>query len=73
LRENVSATLSFLSLGPKKKVKCYNGYFINGYVFHTKAYGQGRKTYKSGICVKESTFNEFEVGYYEKLEEVIKL
>jgi hypothetical protein len=42
-------------------------------MFHTKAYGQGRKTYKSGICVKESTFNEFEVGYYEKLEEVIKL
>jgi hypothetical protein len=41
-------------------------------VFHTEEYGQGRKTYNSGVCVKGSTFNEFEVDYYEKLEEVIE-
>jgi len=28
--------LSSLSLGPERKVKCYNGYFVNGYVFHTE-------------------------------------
>jgi len=29
-------SLSSLSLGPERNVKCYNGYFINGYVFHTE-------------------------------------
>jgi len=23
--------------------KCYNEYFVNGYVFHTKEYGYGKK------------------------------
>jgi hypothetical protein len=38
LGRNVSATLSLLSLGLERKVKCNNGYFINGYVFYTKEY-----------------------------------
>jgi len=42
-------------------------------VFHTKEYGQGRKTYNSGVCVKRSNSSEFEVDYYGKLEEVIEL
>ena len=66
-------SLSSLSFGPKRKVKCYNGYFINGYVFHTEEYRQGRKTYNCGVCVKESTSSELEVDYYGRLEEVIEL
>jgi hypothetical protein len=27
-------SLSLISLGPERKVKCYNGYFVNEYVFH---------------------------------------
>jgi len=27
-------SLSSLSLGLERKCKCYNGYFVNGYVFH---------------------------------------
>jgi hypothetical protein len=42
-------------------------------VFYTKEYGQDRKIYNIGVCVKGSTFNEFEVDYYKKLEEVIEL
>jgi hypothetical protein len=72
LKGNASATLSLLSLGFETKVKCYNIYFIKGYAFHTEKYGQGRKTYNSEVCVKGSTSNEFEVDYYEKLEEVIE-
>jgi len=34
--KSASVSLSLLSLGPERKVKCYNGYFDNGYVFHTK-------------------------------------
>ena len=43
--ENANGSLNLLFLGSKKKVKFYNGYFINVYVFHTKEYGHGRKTY----------------------------
>ena len=66
-------SLSSLSLGPERKVKCYNGYFVNGYVFHTEEYGHGRKTYNSGICVKGSISSELKVDYYGRLEEVVEL
>jgi len=66
-------SLSSLSLGPERKCKCYNGYFFNGYVFHTEEYGQGRKTYNSSVCVKGFTSSELEVDYYGRLEEVVEL
>jgi len=52
-----SENLSIFSL-------CYNMYFINGYVFDTKDYGEGINNYNNGIYVKGSTSNEFEVNYY---------
>jgi hypothetical protein len=70
---NACVTLNLLSLDPERKVKCYNGYFINEHVFHTEKNGQGRKTYNSGVCVKGSISNEFKVDHYEKLKEVIEL
>ena len=70
---SVTKSLSSLSLGPERKVKCYNGYFVNGYVFHTEEYGHGKKTYNNGVCVKGSTSSELEVEYYGRLEEVVKL
>jgi len=66
---SAAISLSLLSLGPERNVKCYNGYFVNGYVFHTEEYGHGRKTYNSGVCIKGSTSSEFEVDYYGRLEE----
>jgi hypothetical protein len=73
MRRSAAKSLSSLSLGPKRKVKCYNGYFVNGYVFHTEEYRHRRKTYNSGVCVKGSTSSELEVDYYGRLEEVVKL
>ena len=73
MRGSDAISLSLLSLGLERKVKCYNGYFVNGYVFHTEEYGYGRKTYNNGICIKGSTSSEFEVDYYEKLKEVVEL
>jgi hypothetical protein len=70
---SAAISLSLLSLGPERKVKCYNGYFVNGYMFHTEEYEHGRKTYNNGVCVKGSTSSEFEVDYCEKLEEVVEL
>ena len=73
LGRNASATLSLLSLGLERKVKCYNEYFFNEYVFHTGEHGQGRKTYNNGVSVKRSTSSDYEVDYYKKLKEVIEL
>jgi hypothetical protein len=70
---SVAISLSSLSLGFERKVKFYNEYFVNGYVFHIEEYGHGRKTYNNGVYVKGSTSSEFEVDYYGKLEEVVKL
>jgi len=66
-------SLSSLILEPERKCKCYNGYFVNRYVFHIEKYGQGRKTYNSGVFVKGSTSSELEVDYYGRLEEVVEL
>ena len=52
---SAAISLSLLCLGPERKVKCYNGYFVNGYVFHTEEYEHGRKTYNSNIYIKGST------------------
>jgi hypothetical protein len=76
LRENASVTLNLLYSSLERKVKWYNNFFfffINEHVFHTEEYDHCRKTYNNRICVNESTFNEFEVDYYGKLEEVIEL
>jgi hypothetical protein len=70
---SVAISLSLLSLGRERKVKCYNEYFVNGYVFHTEEYRDGRKTYNNCVCIKGSTSSEFEVDYYSRLEEVIEL
>jgi hypothetical protein len=70
---SAAKSLSSLSLGPERKVKCYNGYFFNGYVLHTEEYGHGRKTYNIGVFVKGSTSSELEVDYYSRLEEVVEL
>ena len=73
LRENANVTLSLLSLSPKRKIKCYNEYFINRHVFHIEEYEQSRNTYNNKVYVKGSTSNEFKVDYYGKFEEVIEL
>ena len=70
---NANVTLNLLSLGPERKVKCYNGYFLDRHVFHIEEYDQGRKTYNNGVCVEGSTSNMFKIDYYGKLEEVTKL
>jgi len=35
---SAAISLSLLCMGPERKVKCYNGYFVNGYVFYTEEY-----------------------------------
>jgi len=67
MRGNAKSS-KLVSLDPERKIRCYNGYFINEYVFYIEDYREDGNTYNSGVCVKESIFNEFEVDYYGKLE-----
>jgi hypothetical protein len=43
MEESVTISLSLLSLGLERKFKCYNVYFVNGYVFQTEEYKYGKK------------------------------
>jgi hypothetical protein len=65
---SAAISLSLLCLGPERKVKCYNGNFVDGYVFHIEEYRHGRKTYNIGVCINGLTSSEFEVDYYGRLE-----
>ena len=40
---SAAISLSLLSMGPERKVKCYNRYFFNGYMFHTEEYEHGKR------------------------------
>jgi hypothetical protein len=60
-------------MGPSNLVKCYNGYYVNGFKFHTQSYGRFKKTMNSGVCVKGSCYDANECDYYGMLEEVVRL
>ena len=62
IEKSAAMSLSSLSMGLERKVKCYNEYFIERYMFHTEEYRHKRKTYNIGVCVK--------TYYYGRLEEV---
>jgi len=62
-----------LAMGPSTSVKCYNGYYVNGFKFHTQCYGRFKKTMNSGVCVKGSCYDDNERDYYGMLKEVVRL
>jgi hypothetical protein len=62
-----------LAMGPSTSVKCYNGYYVNGFKFHTQSYGCFKKTMNSGVCVKGSCYDDNKHDYYGMLKEVVRL
>jgi hypothetical protein len=63
-------SLKLLFLDPERKIQCYNMHFING-CLHNEDYKECRNICNSVNGIKGSTFNKFEVNYYDKLKEVI--
>ena len=51
----------------------HQGYFVNGYKFHTVTHGFGRVTHNSGICVRGACYDECESDFYGMLDEVIEV
>ena len=48
----VNRNLKTLAYGQSRVVRTFNGYFVNGFRFHTQDYGQIKKTINSGVCVR---------------------
>ncbi|OMP05722.1 hypothetical protein COLO4_08610 [Corchorus olitorius] len=51
----------------------YNGYYINGFKFHTLEYGQTRKKMNSGVCVPRCHYKGGVCDFYGILVDIIKL
>lgn len=61
-----------LSRGPTKNARSYQGYFINGYRFHTKQSQIKRRTQNSGVVVKGDEVSG-ERDFFGVLKEVLEL
>ncbi|CAA0828761.1 Unknown protein [Striga hermonthica] len=72
-KNDVDNRVRDMALGPSRRVRTYNGYFVNGYKFHTHSNGVNKATQNSGVCVLGSCYNEFEVDYYGILTEILEL
>ncbi|RDX89432.1 hypothetical protein CR513_28836, partial [Mucuna pruriens] len=62
-----------LARGPLRLAKSYPIYFVNGYKFHTIAWGEGKTTYNSGVCVSGIGHDEASNDYYGVLVEILEL
>ncbi|KAK1361241.1 hypothetical protein POM88_045715 [Heracleum sosnowskyi] len=69
----IPANVQTLALGPDMDQVSRNGYKVNGYEFHTKAYGHGKRTTNPGVCVLGDCYNELSHAFYGELEEIIEL
>ncbi|XP_022003645.1 uncharacterized protein LOC110901103 [Helianthus annuus] len=65
--------LEVLARKPSHYALSHNGYFVNGYTFHTREYAKGRVTNNSGVCVRGEAYNSQECDYYGLLDEILEL
>ncbi|EOY13556.1 Uncharacterized protein TCM_032154 [Theobroma cacao] len=71
--EEIDQRIIEISYGPERMIRCYSGYFVSGFKFHTLDYGQNRKTMNSGVCIKGSFYNDRERDFYGILVDIIEL
>lgn len=62
-----------IAWGPSRVVNSFHRYFINGFIFHTHSYSEGKKTVNSGVCVKGGMSNNGSTDYYGILQEIIEV
>ncbi|XP_052113845.1 uncharacterized protein LOC127744972 [Arachis duranensis] len=83
LRHDVPNWIKELSRGPTQCAKRYSGYFINGYIFHTRQREVRRKTQNSGVTLVALTISfastkdanpiHENVSYYGRVNDIIEL
>ncbi|XP_017983063.1 PREDICTED: uncharacterized protein LOC18589224 [Theobroma cacao] len=72
-KDEIDPRLLEISYGPGHMIRCYKGYFVNGFKFHTLDYGQNCKTMNSEVCIKWSFYNDHEHDFYGILVDIIEL
>ncbi|KAL0313629.1 UNVERIFIED_CONTAM: hypothetical protein Sradi_5762200 [Sesamum radiatum] len=65
--------IRLFSRGFSSIVKRWNGYFVNGYRFHTLEYGETNSTMNSGVCISGSYYDDASIDYYGELTEILEL
>ncbi|RWR90776.1 class III heat shock protein [Cinnamomum micranthum f. kanehirae] len=81
--EHVNEQLQLLAMPPLRAVRCFKGYIVNGFRFHTEDRERQRKTQNSGVFLTAETSSfasardtnpmTGNVGYYGVLKDVIEL
>jgi hypothetical protein len=74
-RQEVPEDIKTLAVGPSLVARSYDSYSINGYIFRTKSYDEGRPTQCSGVALvsklsSSSTGNRI---FYGVIREIIEL
>nr|KAJ0210875.1 hypothetical protein LSAT_V11C400186750 [Lactuca sativa] len=66
--------LEVIAKKPSRHPYFHNGYFVNGYKFHTQQYDEGRATNNFGVCMRRETYNvEQESDYYDIVQEILEI
>ncbi|WCJ24620.1 hypothetical protein M5689_006565 [Euphorbia peplus] len=68
---SIQNDLYYLVCGPLRTVRCYSGYIVNGFRFHTLDRQENRKTQNSGVMVRGDDDSDKE--YYGVLRDVYEL
>ena len=62
-----------LTKGPLGTVKIYNGFFVNGYKFHTVGCGAIKMSTNSGVCTKGQNYSHKTNDWYGQLRKVVEV
>ncbi len=63
-----------VACGPSRRVVSWPIFYVNGYKFWTDAWGEGKLTYNSGVCIKcTGSTNNVETDFYGVVQEIIQL
>ncbi|CAH9136812.1 unnamed protein product [Cuscuta epithymum] len=69
----VDPFLESLAWGPETLVKCWSIYFVNGYKYHTRAYGNNKPTINSGVSVPTCSYDNSETIFFGYLDEILEM
>ncbi|CAH9140854.1 unnamed protein product [Cuscuta epithymum] len=69
----VDSLLESLAWGPETLVRCWSIYFINGYKYHTRAYGDNKLTMNSGVSVSTCSYDNSETSFFGYVDEILEM
>ncbi|CAH9126914.1 unnamed protein product [Cuscuta epithymum] len=71
--QNFTPQLIELSQWPKKKARSYGGSYVNGFKFHTRKYGNGKRSSNWGVCVLGETSGDGRYDFYGIIDDIIEV